>query len=486
MFLGVDLGTTNVKALVIDRAGRELARAASPVELFYVGDGGVEQDINAIHHATLAAMREVAHAVDPATVEAIGVSSQGGALQVLDQQGQPLGRVISWLDQRGQPYDRALIAELGRAWFLEHIHRGCSGLGIGQLLRLQHESPELLRWPNRVGFVGDIIVSRLCGRAAHDYTSCGLTLLLNPGLRDYDPELLQRLGLDAAQLPDLTPSREVAGGLRDEVAQQTGLPTGVPVSVAIHDQYASALGTGAVRSGTVMVGTGTAWVLLAVNDRLAPPVIDEAFVCHHAVDGLCGQILSLVNGGSAFTWTLNLLGLSGRDSAAIETLLESTRPGSEGVRFWPFLVSSGVSGIAPGTRGQISGLQLAHRSADVLRAVMEGLAFELRRYLDFLCAAGWPVERLVMGGGAAASRVTTQVLADATGLPLACLTSGEASLLGAAILARALVERDAALENLAEAMTPAARQLEPGSHARFYRDQYQQYLQALPLQRATS
>ena len=127
MFLGLDLGTTNVKALVTDRAGRPLAHAASPVQLLHVGEGGVEQDIEAIEQATLAVLRQVAHAVDPSGIEAIGVSSQGGAMQVLDAQGRPLGRVISWLDQRGRPFDHALMAELGREWFLEHICRGCSG-----------------------------------------------------------------------------------------------------------------------------------------------------------------------------------------------------------------------------------------------------------------------------------------------------------------------------------------------------------------------
>jgi xylulokinase len=290
-----------VKALVTDHAGRALARASSPVQLHHVGDGGVEQDISEIEQATITALQQVAREVDAVRIEAIGVSSQGGALQVLDPRGQPLGRVVSWLDQRGRPFDAALITELGRDWFLRHINRGCSGLGIGQLLRLRHESPGLLRAPNRVGYVGDIIVSRLCGRAAQDGTSCSLAVLYNSELRSYDPDLLRRLGIEASQLPDLISPRDVAGGLRPEIAEGTGLRAGIPVSAAIHDQYASALGTGAVRAGTVMVGTGTAWVLLAVNDRLAAPVIDEAFVCNHVVEGLSGQILSLVNGGSAFT-----------------------------------------------------------------------------------------------------------------------------------------------------------------------------------------
>lgn len=485
LLLGLDLGTTNVKALVTDRVGQPLAQASSPIQLLHVGNGGVEQEIAEIEQATIATLQKVAREVDASRIEAIGVSSQGGALQVLDGQDRPLGRVVSWLDQRGRPFDAALTAELGRDWFLRHISRGCSGLGTGQLLRLRDESPDLLRAPNRVGYVGDIIVSRLCGRAAQDGTSCSLAVLYNPELRNYDPELLHRLGIGAGQLPDLISPREFAGGLRPEIAQATGLRPGIPVSVAIHDQYASALGTGAVQAGTVMVGTGTAWVLLAVNDRLAAPVIDEAFVCNHVVEGLFGQILSLVNGGSSFSWALNVLGLVGRSSEEIEALLASSPPGSAGLCFWPFLVSAGVSGLAPETKGRLSGLQLSHRPADIMRAVVEGLAFELNRYLGFLRNAGWPVERLVLGGGAASSRVTTQILADVTGLPLACLPSGEASLLGAAILARGLLEPRTSLAELSDAMLLPARRVEPGANASFYPEQFRAYLRSLPSAQAS-
>jgi len=123
MFLGLDLGTTNVKALVTDRDGRSLAHAAAPIALLHVGDGGVEQDMEAIEQATLAVLQQVARSVDPSGIQAIGVSSQGGAMQVLDAQHRPIGRVISWLDQRGRPFDRTLMAELGREWFLEHVGR---------------------------------------------------------------------------------------------------------------------------------------------------------------------------------------------------------------------------------------------------------------------------------------------------------------------------------------------------------------------------
>jgi sugar (pentulose or hexulose) kinase len=182
---------------------------------------------------------------------------------------------------------------------------------------------------------------------------------------------------------------------------------------------------------------------------------------------------------------LNLMGLNGKDHRDVETMLQSTQPGSAGVSFWPFLVSAGVSGLVPGTKGQLSGLQLAHRPADVVRAVIEGLAFELNRYLGFLRAADWPVAQLVMGGGAAGSGVTTQIIADVAGVPLVCLENSETSLLGAAILARGLVEARTSLVELSSDMVPPARPVEPGAETTLYQDKYGQYLRSLPLQQVS-
>ena len=180
MFLGLDLGTTNVKAVVVDRQGQPLAHAALPIALHYRDDQGVEQDIDEIWSAVLEVVRRVCGMVDAGQIEAIGVSSQGGALQVLDPHGRPVGHVISWLDPRGRRFDETATHQWGRSWLRQHLYRGCAGLAIGQLLRIREQCPAWLGEDHRIGFVGDIIVSRLCGRAAHDGTSCGLTMLYNP------------------------------------------------------------------------------------------------------------------------------------------------------------------------------------------------------------------------------------------------------------------------------------------------------------------
>jgi sugar (pentulose or hexulose) kinase len=347
---------------------------------------------------------------------------------------------------------------------------------------LRDEDPGLLAAPNRIGFVGDVIVSRLCGRAAHDGTSCSLTLLYNPARRVYDPDLLARLEVSCSQLPDLLSAREVAGGLLPSVAQETGLRPGIPVSAAIHDQYTAALAAGAVRAGTVMVGTGTAWVLLAISGGLTAPATPDAFVCHHAAEGLWGQILSLENGGSALSWALGLTGHNGAGGEEIDRLLESAPPGSDGLLCWPLFAALTVAGLPPNTKARISGLQLSHRQAHVVRAVLEGLAFELKRHIGLLRNAGLPVERLALSGGAAASRVTPAVLAAVTGLPLACAGRRASSTLGAAIIARGLCEPAAPLAKLAEEMAPAAGYLEPEPGvSTFYQAQYKEYLRMMPL-----
>ncbi len=480
MFLGLDLGTTNIKAVLVDEEGRILARGAAPVRLMHVGRDGIEQDIDEIWSATLLALQRLSEAGDVSRVKAMGVSAQGGAIQLLDGEGRTLGRVISWLDGRGRPYDLDAVRKFGKEWFADHIGHGRGSACFGQWFRLRKEHPELLRRPNRIGFVGDVIVFRLCGAYAHDATSLSLAMMYNPRLRAADPEMLRLLDVGEDQLPRLMSARTPAGGLVEEVAARTSLPPGIPVSPAVHDQYAAALAAAVVHPGDVMFGAGTAWVLLAATDELTRPVTDSALVCTHVVQGLYGQMLSLTNGGSSFGWAKEVLGLTQKSGEELDAMIESVPPGSGGVRFWPLLAPGGGAGLVAGTRGRLMGLQLGHKASHILRAVAEGLALELGRYLRMLTEAGIELERLVMCGGAAMSRTTPQLVADATGLPVACATEPEMSALGGAVIARGVAEPNADFVWLSEVMTAAVRVFEPGSNAAFYKGLLEEYIASLP------
>ncbi len=440
MYLGLDLGTTNVKALVVDAAGRVAAEGAAPVDRVATPDGGVEQDLDAIWQAACQAIRQALAVVDPAEVQAVGVSSQGAAMQWLDARDRPVGPVLSWLDGRGRAFDRRLTEELGEEFFVRHLGRTPCTMTPGQVLRMRSSSPEVVARAARLGWVGDTIVGRLAGRRAHDATSLSIAMLYNPWLDRADPDVLARLGLREDQLPDLLPATTPAGRLTPWASHQTGLVAGIPVSPAIHDQYAGTLGAGAVRDGDVYLGTGTAWVLLANLGRLADPVARRTFVCRHPVEGLFGQMLPMTNGGAALDWVLRLTGRSGLAPHDVDDVMAAIPPGSDGLCFWPLLSASAEAGQDLAGGGRVAGISLAHTANHLVRAVVEGLACELARHLNLFADAGLSVRRLVLCGGAAASRITPQILADVTGQPVACVTQPAVSALGAALIARALVE----------------------------------------------
>ena len=476
MYLGFDLGTTNVKALAVDDSGRIVGAGSAPVDRFCASDGGVEQDIEQIWQSACTAIgqatRQCGHAV-----RAVGVSSQGGAVQPVDASECPAGRVISWLDGRGRPFDLELMAELGSDWLAKHIGYGRSAMTLGQVLRLRQSAPGLLQPPARLGFVGDVIVGRLCGRRAHDPTSLGIALLYNPWLERADPEMLARLGLDESQLPDLVPATEPAGSLRPEAAERLGLRPGIPVSPAVHDQYTAALGAGSVSPGDVNFGAGTAWVLLANTERLARPVVDKAFVCSHPAGGLYGQMLSLTNGGSAIEWALRLVGHERLGISAVDELVGTVPAGSDALRCWP-LFAPGASVDAPFAGGRLEGIGLSHGPAHLVRAVIEGLACELARHLDYVKQAGFELRRLSMCGTAALSRVTPQIVADVARLPVTCIELPDVSALGAAMIARVL-GGGGNLRETASGWAPAARTVAPSPEAAKYDEVLDDYLAAM-------
>ena len=480
MYLGLDLGTTNVKVLAVDGDGRTMGEGSAPVPRVTTPEGGVEQDIDEIWDATLTAMRQATGRLDAAAIRAIGVSSQGGALGLLDDRGRPLGRVISWLDGRGQPFDRQLEEELGTDYLAEHLGSNLSAMALGQLARLGSQRPDWLSAAAQIGFVGDLIVARLCGRRAHDATSLSIGMLYNPRLGEADPDVLRRLGIQEKRLPDLLPADRPAGGLLPEVARQTGLGAGIPVSPAVHDQYAASLGAGAVSPGDVSLGTGTAWVLIVHTDRLTAPVMPRTFVCPHPVPGLFGQLLSMSNGGSGVDWALKLTGRGGLAGEELDAALEAVPPGCDGLRCWPLLVAGagvGVAGTGLAGGGRLGDVRLGHGPNHLLRAVVEGLACELARHLELIARAGLPARRLVMCGPAATSRVTPQIVADVTERPVACIGESAISAYGATIVARRLAEPQVDLRTLAERLAPRHREVQPGPHAEVYGELLRGYLE---------
>jgi sugar (pentulose or hexulose) kinase len=462
LFLGVDVGTTNVKAVVVDVCGTLRSSGSAPVPVHLIGATGVEQDIGEIRDAVASAIAEAARGCghDAARIAAIGVSAQGGAIQLVAADGSPKGPVIGWQDARGIAFGKQALGDRSPRWLQRHI----GGQGItgcpGQVVRLRTEGA--IDAETRLGFVGDRIVGWLCGRPAHDGTSLSICFFYNPRTGREDPDMLALVGLAADRLPDLIDVRERAGGLLPDVARSLGLPAGIPVGPAVHDQYAAAVGCGATSAGDVMFGAGTAWVLLAVSDRMPRPVEPWSLVGRHPVPGHYGLMVSLGNGGSSFAWARDTLGLRDAGEAELDRLIASVPPGSDGLLFRPLLAPVTSVRLPPGTAGRLDGIQLRHTRAHVMRSVVEGLACELGWSLGEMRRAGVRVNRLVMSGKAAASAVTPAIVADVLGLPVDTVMHPATSATGAAALGRLLVEPRSTLADLASIMKTPVERVEPG------------------------
>ena len=472
LVLGIDLGTTNIKALLVDGHGAAVSQGSAPVSIRYTEDGGAEQDIEEIWQATRTAIGEAVRGRHPARVRAIGISSQGGAIQILDSSDRAVGPIVGWQDARGKPWDRELTSRMGREWLIQRTGASHSAGAVGQVLRLRDAGVFTSR--SRLAFAGDIVVGRLCGRRAHDATSLSEPSLLNPSSGDADDELLEVLGLDRSRLPALLAADTAAGALLPDVAGSLGLAAGIPVGPAVHDQYAAALGSGTVRAGDTMLGSGTAWVLVAVTDHLAPPIGGAALVGRHPVPGLYGQMMSMENGGSSISWATRTMGLGSPGVQEVDRILLSVPDGCAGLRFRPLLQQ--IASLPPGMTARIDGLRLEHTAAHIVRAVVEGLACELGRFLAMMRDAGVRVERLVLCGKAASSSVTPQIISDTIGLPVDCVSATETSALGAAVLGRALLEPGAGLQKLADALRPSLARVQPGPGSLSARGRLDAYL----------
>jgi sugar (pentulose or hexulose) kinase len=473
-FLGIDLGTTNIKVQLVTERGMIVSSGSAPVGITYGADGAAEQDMENIWRGTCAAIKQAVAAGAGSEVAAIGISSQGGALQVLDAAGRCSGPVIGWQDSRGAPWDRGLSDRLGARWFTRHAGRTYCTSAPGQILRLREQGN--LPQGFQLGWVGDLVVQRLCGRRAHDATSLSLAGLCNPTSGREDAELLAELGLERPQLPDLLSADHAAGGLLPGIASDLLLPAGIPVGPAVHDQYAAATGCGAVRAGDNMLGAGTAWVLLAISDTAGVPVDGAGLVGRHVVSGIHGHMLAMANGGACLSWVLRTLNLGDKGIVEVDALMSTIPSGCAGLRFLPLLSEEGGHGLRRGSEGRLDGLRLRHTAAHIVRALVEGLACELGRYLAMMAEGGVAVSRLVMCGKAAASSVTPRIIADTAGLPVDCVTIPETSSLGAAVFARSLVEPGTGLVALSDAMKPPVNGIDPGSGMAEARGRLQEYL----------
>ena len=277
----------------------------------------------------------------------------------------------------------------------------------------------------------------LTGVFATDYSDASLAQLLDLERRNYAADFLEQLGISLALLPDLHPSATVIGGVTSEAAKATGLKVGTPVVIGGGDGACATVGAGSIKAGDVYNYIGSSsWVALSTNQPVLDPQQRTFNFCHLDPNLYCA-IGTMQAAGGAYDWLERLLRDETETSplyAALDTAARDVRPGASGLLFLPYLLGERSPHWNPLARATFIGLAMPHQRGELARAVLEGVAFNLRYILDILRSQGVRVETMRLIGGGSQSKLWRQILADIYNLPLLRLSlSAEATALGAAI-----------------------------------------------------
>lgn len=433
LLLGVEVGTSAIKAVVYDLDGVERVTARRPIALATPQPGWAEQDAADLWRSLRAVLHEVAaRSAVHGRIAALALAAQAGSIVPVDSQGAPLGPLITWLDQRAAPIVAAWWQDGSNARIREvsgwHPH---AGLGLAIVAWLTHNDPQLAARTAHFLDVQGFLLQQLIGRRVTDYSEAAELLLFDRRTQAWSPELCALAGIDIAQLGAVIAAGTPAGRLLPAVAAAAGLPPEVLVVAGGQDQCCAALGMGIVAPGELMLASGTAWVLTALTaspelDQL-PPDMDLNF---HVAPGVYTASQLLGGFGAVVEWWLKLLYPdSATHYATLDAALQS--PGSGDLHFLP-LGGSVQVGNAP---GGFLGLRLDHTREDMVAALCQGIAFEVRWALDALAAAHLPAQRLWMSGGATHSPHWPALLAAITGVPVQVAHGANWPARGAALLA---------------------------------------------------
>ncbi len=438
--IGIDVGTTGTKSMLIREDGQVVSHAYQGYPLTSPSVGRSEQQAEAWWDALVHTVKEVLAAAPGAAeqVVALALSTQGGTMVPVDEHGTPLRPAIVWNDTRCGEQQKAFDAALG-ADYMYHRSGWTLGRGLNALQTawLRKHEPRVFEQTAFFLSVHDFLSYRLTGQRAVDISNAGINQVVDITRKAYDADILAFAGITEAQLPRLVDSGSPIAPLTLEAAQLLGLPEGVLLVAGAHDQYAACVGAGINKPGRAMIGSGTAWVVTALGDK---PDFSRGFAqSRAAVDGLWGSIVSLSTGGVSLDWLLqSIIGDQPPppkpDYATLNQQVAQRQPGGGGLMFFPYF--SGSCFPLPPVDGHASflGLDLSHDRYSLARAVMEGVASHIAWVLEH-----FPVDDrsapVVLSGGAGKSPVWRQLLADMLGRPLRIPALADLPCIGAGILA---------------------------------------------------
>ena len=446
--LGIDVGTTGTRAIVVRPDGHVIGAATGDHQPMRMPrPGWAEQDPEDWWGATVVAVRAAlaAAGVTGADIAAVGLSGQMHGVVLLDQTRAVLRPSLIWCDQRSQAQCDWITDQVGAERLIQLVSNpALTGFSAPKILWVRDNEPGMFERAAHFLLPKDYIRLRLTGEFATDVSDASGTLLFDVTNRRWSQEMLGALELDSRLLPRAYESPEITGQIARETALVTGLKTGTPVVGGGGDQASSAVGNGIVLPGLTSATLGTSGVIFAFTEA---PTLDPQGRIHtfcHAVPGKW-HVMGVTQGaGLSLRWFREHFGMSeawlARQTGVdpYDLLIAQAAkvpPGSEGLLWLPYLMGERTPHLDARARGMWFGLTAAHTRGHLIRSILEGVAFSLRDSLEIFKELGIPVEQIRASGGGSRSFFWRQIQTDIYGKELVTLRTSEGSALGAALLA---------------------------------------------------
>lgn len=490
--LGIDVGTTGSKALLIDVTGQVKASAVTDYPMMTPQPLWAEQNPADWWQATATSIRRVlaSGVARPEEIAGVGLTGQMHGLVMLDEHGQVLRPCIMWNDQRTAAQCAAITERVGRSRLLELTGNPVlPGFTAPKIVWVREHEPDVYARTAHIMLPKDYVRYCLTGEFFSEVSDASGTSLFDVGRRAWSSEMLAALDIPHRWLPEVTESPVVSARVNSYAAQETGLAAGTPVVGGGGDQAAQAVGTGIVHEGIVSVTLGTSGVVFAASDsyRVEPEGKLHAFC--HAVPGKWHLMGVMLSAAGSFRWYRDTLGDIEKDKAqamgadAYDLLTEAAAAvpaGCEGLIFLPYLTGERTPHPDSNARGVFFGLTLRHGKPHLTRAVLEGVSFGLLDSLDLMRDLGLTIEQVRVSGGGARSPLWRQILADAFNSEIVTVNVTEGAAYGAALLAGVGTGVWADVAEAARQAVTVTGRLSPGPDAAVYADFHPRYRALYP------
>ena len=481
MFVGLDLGTSGVRALLVDADGAAVAVADAGLSVSHPHPGWSEQDpadwIAASEQALASLVEQASDAM--AQLRGIGLSGQMHGATLLDAEGAVLRPCMLWNDTRSHAQAAKLDANPDFPKISGNIV--FPGFTAPKVMWVAENEPEIFAQVAKVLLPKYYLSYWLTGRAASDMSDSAGTSWMDVGARAWSENLLKGSGMRADQMPDLIEGTDIVGTIRPELAKALGLPADVQVVAGGGDNAASACGVGALGEGDGFVSLGTSGVLLAARDGFAPSPESAVHTFCHAIPGTWYQMGVILAATDCLNWLASVTGVKPAELTAElgETI---TEPGA--VRFLPYLSGERTPHNDSAVRGSFINLSIGTKRSDLARAVLEGVSFALRDNLEALKSTGARLDRVLAIGGGAQSRYWIELLATVLNMPVDLPERGEfGAALGAARLA--ICGITGAAPETVMTKPPVSQTIEPRADLQgAYEAAYQAFAQSYPTLKA--